>query len=297
MKTLTDQDFIKFLGKQESQFLAPASQWADDVVNRFAGGHQIYGDKLPWSKTHNLFRFRPGEVTLWGGYSGHGKSLMLGQVCAWSLKQKWLVASMEMSPAATMERMTRQVAGNNSPTENFVRGWLESTNDRLWIYDQTDSVKSDRILGMVHYAAQELHVEHIVIDSLIKCGIGREDYEAQARFVDRLCWAAKNENVHIHLVHHMRKGINEFTRPTKTDFRGAGELTDLVDNVLIVYRNKSKEKKIAMGETVDAEDADCFLAIEKQRHFEWEGLFKLWVNPESMQFVPGSGGRVMNIPL
>ena len=33
----------------------------------------------PWPKLGNLLRFRPGEVSLWTGISGHGKSLALGQ--------------------------------------------------------------------------------------------------------------------------------------------------------------------------------------------------------------------------
>ena len=33
------------------------------------------GAKLPWSKAENLVRFGKGEVTLWIGINGHGKSL------------------------------------------------------------------------------------------------------------------------------------------------------------------------------------------------------------------------------
>ena len=52
-----------------------------------------------------------------------------------------------------------------------------------------------------------------MIDSLVKCGVGVDDYNAQKKFVDALCWAAKQHKVHIHLVNHIRKGNNETEIP------------------------------------------------------------------------------------
>ena len=77
----------------------------------------------------------------------------------------------------------------------------------------------------------KLGCKHIVIDSLMKCGIGEEDYQAQGDFVDKLCWIAKKYDVHIHLVHHMRKGRSEDDIPDKFDVKGASRITDMVDNL------------------------------------------------------------------
>ena len=33
---------------------------------------------LPWTNTHNSFAFRPGEVTVYAGSNGGGKSLLTG---------------------------------------------------------------------------------------------------------------------------------------------------------------------------------------------------------------------------
>ena len=214
-------------------------------------------------------------------------SQLLGQVCAWGLKKKWLIASLEMKPAATLQRMVRQVSGLKDPSPKFARDFLSFTDDRLWIYDQQDTVKAERILGMVHYAGQVLKVDHVIIDSLMKCGLGTDDYNSQKDFLDRLCWAAKSENIHIHLIHHMRKGTNEYNLPGKHDYRGAGEITDLVDNCFIVFRNKSKEIKVRGGEVVD--EPDCILKVDKQRNGEWEGLFKLWFLGNSLQYVAKEG--------
>jgi twinkle protein len=32
---------------------------------------------LPWVKSHDSFYFRPGEMTVWAGQNGQGKSLWL----------------------------------------------------------------------------------------------------------------------------------------------------------------------------------------------------------------------------
>lgn len=294
MHTLTDEDMIHFIGRQESQNIIKASEVQDEVLARFSGDTSVSGDLLPWSKTHNCISLRPGEVSIWGGYNGHGKSQILGQVCAWGIRsKKWLIASMEMKPAATVQRMIRQISGNSRPADEYIKKLMSWTDNRLWIYDQNDTVKSERILGMVHYAAEVLGINHIIIDSLMKCGFrGNKDVisTSQVEFVDRLCWAAKSNNIHIHLVHHMRKGQEgEHKEPGKHDFRGAGELVDLVDNAFVVHRNKRKEEK----NDSDPEEPDCILGVVKQRHGEWEGKFRLWFHKDSMQYTPDSRNRAI----
>lgn len=299
MKTINDEiDFLSFLGNQESQFVIPASETKEGVLSRLRGDQDTLGDLLPWNKTHNDIRLRMGEVSIWGGYNGHGKSQILGQVFAWLLFQaKCLIASMEMKPDATMYRMVRQISGLMNVNENYANQFLNFTDDKLWIYDQKDTVDSQRILGMVHYAAQELGIKHIMIDSLMKCGFkGSTDAQSmqQVEFVDRLCWAAKSNDVHIHLVHHMRKGEGgEFREPDKHDFRGAGQIVDLVDNAFIVHRNKGKEQRAELGEDVDHSEPDATLKAVKQRHGEWEGKFLLWFHKESLQYTPHKDNRAL----
>ena len=141
---------------------------------------------------------------------------------------------------------------------------------------------------MCIYAMTVLKIKHIVIDSLMKCGINGDDYNGQKTFVDRLCWAAKTYGGHIHLVHHMRKGRSESDAPDKFDVKGAGEITDMVDNLVIVHRNKEKERAIENGEHVHDGICDTTLIVAKQRHGEWEGKIKLWFHKESQRFASGS---------
>jgi len=293
VKHIDDVDFLKFAAEQESQFFTDLTSDRDGILQRFASGVEAIGDTLPWQKTHGAFRLRPGEVTLVAGINGHGKSLVLSHIIAHLLAfAKIALASMEMTIQATGHRLLRQMLATARPTAEIINETIDWTSDdRLWVYDQLDTVASDRILGMAIYAMSELKCDHVVIDSLMKCGIGPEDYEKQQRFVDRLCWAAKTYQAHIILVHHVRKGQSEEQAPNKFDVKGAGGITDLVDNVILVHRNKSKERKVERNEPVDRLEPDTRLLVEKQRHGEWEGGISLYFDPGSHQYLSGPDAR------
>ena len=88
--------------------------------------------------------------------------------------------------------------------------------------------------------------------------------------------------------------------PSKFDIRGAGELTDLVDNVFILWKDKKKEDLVNQAEisqlnakdTEYLEKPDQLLIIAKQRHGSYEGKIRLWFHPRSLQFL-GQPGRAM----
>jgi twinkle protein len=288
MKLLSDDpEYLDFVGMQEQQYIAPSSDYIDEVKRRIAVGPSHFGEKLPWKKTFENVRLRPGEVSLWAGINGHGKSLLLGQVLLWLPQdQNCLVASLEMPPATTIDRMCRQTLPSGVPTDKYIDEFAQVT-DNIWIYDQTDTVPPERMLAMVNYAAKKMSMNHIMIDSLVKCGIAPDDYSKQKYFVDRLCWIAKTNKTHIHLVCHIRKGEKESRTPDKFDIKGAGEISDLVDNVFIVHRNKDKERKIEAKQTVGELEPDAVIMVNKQRHGGWEGTISLYFHNTSQQFMSG----------
>lgn len=293
-KDIDLEEYLAFLGKQESQEVLPVTDFAHALFQRLELGNAKHGPALPWIKTHDTIRFQPGELSIWAGINGHGKSLLLGQVILWWLKyQTALIASLEMKPVETLYRMARQMRGGMFGHE-YLDEFMAGLEGKLWIYDQLDSVQSDRILGLIHYAASELKTDHIVIDSLTKCGLSRDDYAVQARFVDRIQWAAKRHNVHVHLVCHMRKGNDENTRPGKFDIRGAAEISDLADNVLVIYRNKPKEEAqkkresgqmLSRAEEMELSKPDTILRVDKNRANGEEASFGLWYHQGAMQFL------------
>jgi twinkle protein len=281
-----------------------AGEFIDDLIDHLHGdaSDEVSGLLTPWSSVGSDLAFRPGEVTLWGGVNGHGKSAVLGYAMLHGMIQgeRVCVASMEMKPRATLERIARQAACNERPTGGFLTQFGTWSDDKLWIYNHVGTVQRDRMLAVSRYCRNELGVTHMVIDSLLKCGIAPDDYAGQKNFVDSLCSLARDTDLHIHLVHHARKSEKESNVPDKFDLKGAGEITDLVDNVLIVHRNKAKEADLRKDltpekrETVLAQ-ADTVLICAKQRHYTWEGTVKLWFDPESLQFrdqISGGAGAL-----
>lgn len=265
---------------EDSANVKPASTWCKEVIDDLYGDVHDPGALLPWSKTHSLVKIRPGEVSLWGGINGHKKSMLLSQIAVHLMAQgeSVCIASMEMKPRKTMGRMTKQAVGLVEPSIQYIKKFHAWTDNRLWLYDQTGTVSPGRMIALTRYCFEHLKIKHMVIDSLMKCGIRTDDLDGQKRFMDQLCSLAKDCHAHIHLVLHARKGADEYAKPGKFDIRGAGEIVDQADNLFIVWDNKRKHKEAKKQEPNEdiLKESDLLLLVEKQRNGEWEGNFALW---------------------
>lgn len=281
-------DFSAYMARTEAAHkLVPAGAFADEVADYLEHGTQLTGSKLPWRKTRDLLRFRSGEVTLWSGINGHGKSLALGQAASGFVcqREQVCIASLEMRPVVTLARMTRQTAGARHPDRSDVLDLHAIWSDWLWLYDQQGQVTGERILAVMRYAAEKLKVRHFILDSLMKCGLAEDDYTGQKLFIDTLCTIARDTGMHIHLVAHSRKGRDETQAPGKMDVKGSGSITDQVDNVVVWWRNKSKEAALQAGEPVEAQQPDAIMVIDKQRNGEFEGKVAFWFDKDSLQYI------------
>lgn len=282
-------DFDKWaMTPSEKAKVRPVSDWEREVLDHFCLPQEQRGAYLPWSKTHGDVRLRPGELSIWAGVNGHGKSMVLSQVVLSLIQQgeTACIASLEMKPVSTLARMARQAIGTEEPAPRAIRQFHEFLSGSLWLYDQQGTVQMQRMLAVVRYAREELGIQHFVIDSLMKCGIGSDDYNAQKQFVDCLSTYVRDSGLHIHLVAHSRKKETEHTMMDKFDIKGASELTDMADNVFTLWRNKPKEAKAERGELDEQTKGapDAVLMCDKQRHGEWEGKIALWFNKRTMQY-------------
>jgi len=296
--TPDNTDFSAYLAESEPRVkVLPATSWTEALVDSLKTGRELTGAKLPWAKTHDHLRFRGGEVTLWQGINGHGKSQVLGQVVLGfaAQKERSCIASFEMKPVSTLRRMLRQVAMNDAPAEPVARQMMKWLEGRMWIYDQLGSVETNALAAVIRYCAEKLRIQHMVIDSLMKCVRGTDDYNGQKDFVDLLCTMARDYNIHIHLVHHVKKQEDESRIPGKFSGSGSHAITDQVDQVITVWRNKPKERAVEklkrQGLPVDEETEskpDAMLACDKNRHGEWEGNVALWYHAPSLQYTSDS---------
>jgi len=274
----SDVDFEKYMAETEmSQRVLPAKAFSDELIDVFHGERYDHGDRLPFSKLNKTVRLRSGEVSVWSGFNGHGKSMLLGQVLLGLVGQgkRVCVASMEMQPRTTLKRACRQYTGKRTPPREEIDEFLEAISSRFYLYDHQGVVQWRKLLAVLRYCAGEMKTNHFVIDSFLKCGIREDDFNVQKEFVDHLCTIARDTGMHIHLVCHSRKANDETQPPRKMDIRGSGSITDQVDNVFCVWRNKNKTLQ---------RDMDALLIVDKQRNGEWEGSLNLEYNPESQAF-------------
>lgn len=308
---LTAQDFAKYMADTEpQQKVKRASVFVQDMIDDLGTTDTTPRHYLPWDKSHELFQFREGEVTLWAGVNGQGKSMLSGlaalSLCAQGARVA--IASFEMKPRKTLERMMRQWTGEAPPSEfehsneeilatfrDLYSQFRDWSGQYLWLYDQQGTVNTRTLVAVLKYCAHELKIQHFFIDSLMKCVADEDDYNGQKRFVDELTAIARDTGMHIHIVHHTKKLSEESKLPDKMDVKGSGSITDQVDNLLLVWRNKPKERKRDAGQMVEANDPDAMLICEKQRNGEWEGRLSLWFRKDSQQYVGSPDAGPLNM--
>jgi len=192
-----------------------------------------------------------------------------------------------MLPKQTLGRMCKQT-GEAVPSDEYVESFLNKLQKRLYMYDtQGETTTAKRVLEVLYYGAEKLNVKLFVVDSLMKCGIPSEDYAGQKRFIDELCVSARDLGIHIFLVAHSRKTASEDDGSSKFDVSGSSDITNLVDNVLSVHRNKKRERELAEGGLDEKimNQAPCSVYLLKQRHGQGtESKWGLGYKPETLEY-------------
>ena len=290
-------------------------EYRDSVVRRFYPVNEAQlGFFLPWAKAVDKFKFGWGETTVVAGVNGHGKSEMVGQLVidAGAQDVKACVASLEFKPDKWIARIVRQMTCAMIPEIKKIDQAMHWLQDKLWAFDVeghgAGTAKVDRLLEVFEYARQRYGCRLFVIDNFSKLGIGEDDLNEQKRAISLITEFSVEHDVHIIVVMHMRKNESDDVRSGKMGVKGSSSLTDLVDNLWVVWRNRKKEaslRSISMmkrGEMtpdelskVDKEKkdllerGDTYFICEKYRMGEEEPRLKLFFDSESHQFVEEDG--------
>jgi twinkle protein len=282
--------------------LKRASDFTEEVVRRFwpVDGVQL-GYSLPYAKIREKLLFRPGELTIWTGASGSGKSQIISHgVAAWiDQGARTCLASFEMSAVEQLRRMVKQAGNVEQPTEEYIRHIMnEWMAERLWVFDIVGKSPIKRLLEVFEYARARYGCDNFIVDSLMRLGIGSEDYEGQERAVYELVnWTVKSM-VHTHLVAHSRKADKKMSGvPETEDIKGASEIGSNAFNILSVWRNRELEDEIKAAEADARYDNEAqarfnelslkpgvVLSIAKQRNGDHEGKCGLWFNQQTYQY-------------
>jgi len=283
-------DLSAFTEPENVHQVRSADRFKKKTLDILTHKNKAVGCPLPWSKTRDVIELRPGELSIWSGYKGHGKSALLSQAMLGCMKrnQRVLILSPEFRPEEVLARKVRQESGSSAPSAAFVDRWFNYAKTRLWLFDHQGALRPDNVVALCRYAVAEYGVQQIVIDSLMKCGIGvgSDDFSKQKLFVDQLQSVAHQSGPHIHLVAHARKGHSDETPPGIHDVKGTSEIGDMAENVFIVWRNKVKHNAQSTGDTSRNHEADALLKCEAQRNGSgWNGSIQFWFDPQSMQFL------------
>lgn len=274
-------DAIRAAKPRDPEELHGAADYADDVAAMFEDTGPEAGIRTPWAKIGDSLVFRPGEVTVIAGINGHGKSQAVGFMSAAAMRDGYrvCVASLEFRVKAWLFRLVRQIAALERPSVPMVRHVTHWLGDgRLWAFDAQGTADWRRMIEVFRYARRRYAVDLFVIDNLTGLGIGEEDYQGQKSVTLELSNFARDENCHVWLVHHIRKGGSENDQPDKMDIKGSGAITDLASTVLTVWRNKPKESARLKAEAVNAElpddvanQPDVRIRCSKQRNYSGTG--------------------------
>ena len=196
-----------------------SSQGYYEQLQKYYAEEKGAGYSLPWAKTDGHFAVRLGELTILQGVSGHGKSMMVSQIFLYLMHYtKVLIASMEMKPVLTLDRMITQRLGSNQPTQDYIKQFCKDYNEKLYIYDQQGVTTEDDMFATLLYGKEILGIDVFCIDSLMKIGnISEDDYNGQKKFVDKLATYCRDLNIHVFLICHTRKMADEYTRPDATN--------------------------------------------------------------------------------
>jgi twinkle protein len=287
-----DMDFAAYMSMTDAAHKVRAvndyrKDLGDEVQGISEWGRQSF---LPWPKMRDKFAYRPGEVTVYVGINGHGKSLVMGQIAMSQMAQGEvvLIFSFEMKPRRTLARMLQQWGGDKLAALGLgdVDAFVDWCENKLWLYDQQGMVDAHKLIGVAQWAIDNLGVTHIVWDNLAKVVKGEDSYDAQKEFVDRLTVISRDKNVHNHLLHHPKKLLDESQPPRKFDLKGSGAITDQPDNVISIWKNKPKIEALQRGDMSKAQEPDGLMIIDKQRNGEsWEGKLALAFHYASQQLI------------
>lgn len=227
-----------------------------------------------------LLAFRPGETTIWSGYPGHGKSTLISQVMVWTVTMghRVAIASMEMPIHRQLNIMARQFYAR-IPTEEELTRFIHWLNERAYILDLYGMVKASDLMNLMEYANKRYGCTVGVVDSLMKLDLSTEDYEAQRKALNEMTLFAMVNRMHLHIVAHPRKSEKDTNELNMLDVRGSQDIIAQPDNVLLVQRNKRKEKSGLSG-------ADGWIICDKQRSTGTVFKQEIKWHPEALQYAP-----------
>jgi len=272
-----DEDWLRDNGLWD---IADPSDLVGKIAERRERGDD--GIKPPVSKLEGLFSLPLRGITIFGAYSGTGKSTFAAQwgLHAASQGRNVAIMSLEMPADFTLELLAEQSACKSEPHLPYVERFAEWASGRIYLHNSTSVISPEAVLNFVRVSKTMLGCDLIIVDPLMMTGMANE-VEAERDFITRLSSMARDYEVAILLVHHLRKppsgGMGEKTRPDKSAFLGSTHLTGAAAAVVTLFACPDKREARSNGDPPDDESgADYYFTVHKQRFASWHGSVGLY---------------------
>ena len=251
--------------------------------------------------------FFSGELSVWTGKRGVGKSTILGQllleaidqghtVCAYSGElpkeqfREWIylqAAGPEHISYETDEATGKRLAMADPMTDRMISEWLD---ERFWLFDLERNTRHDpeTILKQFEYAKMRYNADVFLVDNIMSVdfdGFSDRDFNrVQSKFTQMLVTFSKRRGVHTHLVVHPRKSTSDTnSKVSSDDVSGSGDITNRADNVFFLTTHAASDAK---GQP----ETKPMLQILKNRDFGARGQQWLDFDRKSRRFFPDRTG-------
>lgn len=245
--------------------------------------------------------FAAGELSVWTGKRGEGKSTLLGQLLIEAVNQNHCVCaySGELPKEQFKQVLLQQAAGplnvkaredaHSGRTFYDVNPAVEQAIDRWWdkrIFltdiQGKNAHNEENILKLFEYAWRRYGCDTFLVDNIMTASLKDESllgfWRAQSSFTGRLAAFAKAKGVHVHLVAHPRKTPGKLEAD---DVGGSSDITNRADNVFKVER-VPEEKTQEVG-------FSCGLTVLKNREFGAQRQVKLEFNEAGRRYYKPGG--------
>ncbi|KAI0224968.1 hypothetical protein L0F63_005489, partial [Massospora cicadina] len=235
------------------EVIASAKLYTHSKVMTFENLHDsvmleiMHADQVQGTPSNDFPQFselikglRPGELTVFTGPTGTGKTTFLSQLSLDFAKSgvSTLWGSFEISNTRLVKRMIFQLAGKSLEGDlDEFRYW--STHFKqlpMYFMRFFGTTRVRDVIEAMEHAVHAYDVQHVLIDNLqfMSSGLGRgyEKFEIQDEALSLFRRFATQQNVHVTLVVHPRK--DERAQLEMASIFGTAKMTQEADNVIIL---------------------------------------------------------------
>ena len=199
-----------------------------------------------------------GEITVLGALTSVGKTTMVNEIVYHLWKNTDLnigCAFLEADPGEAVQNLLTIHNNMNFSLENMEDHDLEKyksdiiTDGRIFLYDHYGAADPDEIFLKLRSMVKGNGCRILIIDPL-QAGVSNNGNDVIDDFMDRLLKLAKETNVAILVVSHMRKP--SATQPhnvSEYDLKGSGSINQIAFNTILLSRDKMAEGDYAKNST------------------------------------------------